>query len=64
MNMQKYVACVIIDVADDYKDRKPDKESIKRYLQNVVIQRAVEESFFRQKVLLKIEKVKIEVHEA
>jgi hypothetical protein len=61
--MSKYVACIVIEVADRFKERKPDKEMMRRYLQNVVIARVVEESFYRQKIVLNIKNVNIEVQE-
>lgn len=61
--MRTFVTTIIIKTADSLNNRKPDVNMIKRYLQNVVAVRVVEETLFRQNVKLKIEDVKIQVQE-
>jgi hypothetical protein len=61
--MPKYVACLIIEVDEKYKERRNDKDMIKRYLANVVFSGAVEEKAFRGNVTMKVKNVKIEVQE-
>jgi hypothetical protein len=61
--MKTFVTTIIIKTADSLKNRKPDVDMIKRYLQSVVVARVVEETLFRQSVKLKIEDVKVQVQE-
>jgi hypothetical protein len=61
--MKTFVTTIIIKTADSLNNRKPDIDMIKRYLQNIVVARVVEETFFRQTVKLKIENVKVQVQE-
>ena len=61
--MKTFVTTIIIKTADSLKNRKPDVDMVKRYLQNVVAVRVVEEKLFRQSVKLKIEDVKVQVQE-
>jgi hypothetical protein len=61
--MKTFVTTIIIKTADSLNNRKPDVDMVKRYLQNVVAVRVVEEKLFRQSVKLKIEDVKVQVQE-
>ena len=62
--MSKYIATILLDVDKIFKGRKPNKASVKGFLENRILAGDVDELFFRNgKVVLHIKEVKILVME-
>jgi hypothetical protein len=59
----KIFAMMIVDVEDFFEDRKPTLQMVKKYLVNRVSSGVVNEDYFRGKVIMKINHVRVAIME-
>lgn len=59
--MPKYIAMIIVDVENNFKNRRPEARMIEKFIENRIAIGEVEEKLYRQQVTMKIKGVKISV---